>query len=358
MVKYPIDDCDTPKGYSVDRVKKYNSIAASLSCLSNEKLGQILEKAAPQHEGIGSTSALISINEMPVFVKKIALTSLELEPEHRMSTANIFKLPLYYQYGVGSAGFGAWRELAAHVMSSNWVITGICLHFPILYHWRILPTEKNTMNISEWGDLKTYKQYWNNSDAILNRINALNESVTNLVLFLEYFPHNVQNWLDAQIAKDPDSASKALMFVDQHLKAANACMNHNGLMHFDAHFYNILTDGIGLYVSDFGLANSSKFELSIEEYQFLKQHQHYDQAYAVLNIVRSIMIGYFGEENWELRLEEYVAGKPFSFPPLVADIVKQYAPLAKTLEDFLQKLRKESKTTAYPALALEKLILF
>jgi hypothetical protein len=37
----------------------------------------------------------------------VPLTDLEQLPQHFMSTANIFGLPLSYQYGVGSAGFGA-----------------------------------------------------------------------------------------------------------------------------------------------------------------------------------------------------------------------------------------------------------
>jgi hypothetical protein len=49
------------------------------------------------------------IDELPVFVKKIPLTDLELRTPKVGSTANIFNLPMYLQYGVGSKGFGAWR---------------------------------------------------------------------------------------------------------------------------------------------------------------------------------------------------------------------------------------------------------
>lgn len=44
------------------------------------------------------------------------LTDVELRPENVRSTANLFGLPTFYQYGVGSAGFGARRELAVHLM--------------------------------------------------------------------------------------------------------------------------------------------------------------------------------------------------------------------------------------------------
>jgi len=77
------------------RIKQYSKVSTSLACLS--------------HEGIGGKSALISIDDTPVFVKKEPLTDLEQLPQHFMSTKNLFDLPPGYQYGVGSAGFGAWR---------------------------------------------------------------------------------------------------------------------------------------------------------------------------------------------------------------------------------------------------------
>ena len=103
----------------MQRIKQYSKVSTSLTCLSNEKLKQILADSKPMHEGIGGKSALISIDDTPIFVKKVLLTDLEQLPQHFMSTANIFDLPLSYQYGVGSAGFGAWRELATHIMNAR-----------------------------------------------------------------------------------------------------------------------------------------------------------------------------------------------------------------------------------------------
>ena len=62
------------------------------------------------HTGIGGQSVLLIIHGSPIFVKKVPLTDLERQPENVMSTANLFNLPLFYQYGVGSAGFCSWRE--------------------------------------------------------------------------------------------------------------------------------------------------------------------------------------------------------------------------------------------------------
>src|SRR6202040_1869852 len=78
------------------RIKQYNTVSTSLACLSNERLKQILAAAKPMHEGIGGKSALISIDETPVFVKKVPLTDLEQLPQNFMSTANFFDLPMCY----------------------------------------------------------------------------------------------------------------------------------------------------------------------------------------------------------------------------------------------------------------------
>jgi len=55
------------------RIKQYNTISTTLACLSNERLKQIMADAKPMHVGIGGKSALISIDEMPIFVKKVPL---------------------------------------------------------------------------------------------------------------------------------------------------------------------------------------------------------------------------------------------------------------------------------------------
>jgi len=269
----------------MQRIKLYSQISTSLACRSNEKLKQILADSKPMHEGIGGKSALISIDDTPVFVKKVPLTDLEQLDQNFMSTANLFNLPLSYQYGVGSAGFGAWRELATHIMTTNWVITNQCANFPIMYHWRILPSHPGDININYWGNIEEYCQYWENSDVIRKRVENLNNASAHIALFLEYVPQNLHDWLSAQITKGGDSAETAVVFVDEQLKATNKHMNACGLMHFDAHFENILTDGKRIYLSDFGLALSSKFDLTPAETEFLKQHQSYDQACAAVNLL-------------------------------------------------------------------------
>lgn len=336
-----------------NRIKQYCSISTSLACFSNERLLSLFAQAKPMHKGIGGTSVLISIDETLVFVKKVPLTDLEQGPHNFMSTANIFDLPLFYQYGVGSAGFGAWRELATHIMTSNWVISDKCPNFPIMYHWRILPNNESDLNIEHWKNIENYIKYWDNSKAICNRIEKLNQATWNIALFLEYIPQNLQEWLSNKLIKDDKTAEIAVKFVDHNLKITNRFMNTHGLIHFDAHFKNILTDGELLYFSDFGLALSSKFELTKAEIEFFNRHQNYDQCCAAINLLHCIITSIFGREQWEIKLKEYLEDKN-QIENATRAIVKKYAPVALLMDDFFQKLQNISKSTTYPSACLEK----
>lgn len=71
-----------------------------------------------------------------------SLTDPERQPEHVRSTANLLELPVFCQYGIGTIGgpgSGAWRELAVHTMTTNWVLAAEYEGFPLMYHWRVLP---------------------------------------------------------------------------------------------------------------------------------------------------------------------------------------------------------------------------
>jgi len=59
--------------------------------------------------GVGGDSVVIDVEGVPVFAKRIPLTDRELA--NPGSTANLFDVPVYCQYGVVSPGFSAWREL-------------------------------------------------------------------------------------------------------------------------------------------------------------------------------------------------------------------------------------------------------
>ena len=177
-------------------------------------------------------------------------------PGQRRSTANLFGLPGFYQYGLGSAGFGAWRELAAHIMTTNWVLSDEHRAFALLYHWRLLPGPAGTEGVfAEFGGLDGAVAHWEGSAAVRDRLQALRDSPARLVLFLEHVPQTLAAWM-------ADQDLCAFARVDAQLGDTTAFMRERGLVHFDAHFLDILTDGHGLYFSDFGLALSDQFDLS------------------------------------------------------------------------------------------------
>src|ERR1035441_812187 len=101
------------------RLVAYGTASTRLSLLSDRQLGEAVAAADPLGFGIGGRSAELDIDGTRVFVKRIPLTDVETRPENARSTANLFGLPMFYQYGVGSAGFGAWRELAVHTKPTS-----------------------------------------------------------------------------------------------------------------------------------------------------------------------------------------------------------------------------------------------
>lgn len=341
-----------------NRLKTYTHLSTELACISDARLSNLLHNAEPLHYGIGGRSALLRLDDTSIFIKKIPLTDLERQPEHLLSTANFFDLPLFYQYGVGSSGFGAWRELVAHIMTTNWALSGDSPNFPILYHWRTLPASKPEPITTEQAEsLERDVQYWENSPAIRNRLEAKHEASAHVVLFLEYVPQTLYQWLGKQLNAGADTAKAALLFVDKALKSTNDFINARGLVHFDAHFENILTDGKLIYFSDFGLALSSQFDLTKEEIDFLNIHRTYDRCATIVNLLHCVVTHLFGKDRWEMRLKDYVSGKLPKLAPSINDLIKQYAPIALVMDEFYRKLQKESKLTPYPTTHLENLLM-
>src|SRR6185437_6877607 len=240
------------------RLARYMIVSTSLALLSDRRLATLVEEAQRIGSGIGGTSILLDIKGTPVFAKVVPLTDRERLPENRMSTANVFHLPPFYQYGVGSTGFGAWRELAAQVMTTNWVLGKQCECFPLLYHWRVLPGSSPTRAPAsdEQAEIERMVAYWEGSPAVRERLEAIARASAQVVLFLEYIPQNLQEWLTAQVASGGAAVELASALVERSLQTGVAFMKAMGLLHFDTHFHNILTDGRQLYFADFGLATS------------------------------------------------------------------------------------------------------
>jgi hypothetical protein len=309
----------------VTRLSTHTALSAALARLSDHELSDLLERAEPGGAGIGGPTALLEVGGTPVFVKRLPLTDLESRPENIGSTANLFDLPVHTHYGVGligAAGFGAWRELAVHTMTTNWVLAGEHDGFPLMYHWRVLPHPGQTLP----GELEQAVDYW--GPEIGPRIEALRASRSSIALFLEYFPQNLHDWLNGR--SDLESACE---MVERELAAGVEFMNSRGLLHFDGHFQNVLTDGERLYFADYGLAISSAFDLSEEETAFFTENRDYDRHYTVTHLV--MWFAY--------------ALRSTGVPPRVAEILHRHNDVAAIMKDFYRRFQRESRRTPYPA---------
>lgn len=184
----------TESGHAA-RVSAYAAVGARLSLLSDRRLANVVSAAPNLGRGIGGRSAELDVEGTRVFVKRVPLTDVELQPEHVRSTANVFGLPLFYQYGVGSTGFGAWRELAAHIMTTGWALKNEYAGFPLLYHWRVLPDSSPTGFVDGFGGVEGAVAHWEGSSAVRRRLEAIGSSSFSLVLFLEHVPQTLAEWL-------------------------------------------------------------------------------------------------------------------------------------------------------------------
>lgn len=81
----------TESGHAA-RVSAYAAVGARLSLLSDRRLGNAVSAAPNLGRGIGGRSAELDVEGTRVFVKRVPLTDVELQPEHVRSTANVFGL--------------------------------------------------------------------------------------------------------------------------------------------------------------------------------------------------------------------------------------------------------------------------
>lgn len=342
------------------RLAAHGAVSTALARHSDRALRALVDTAVPVGSGIGGTSALLRIAGTPVFVKRVPLTDLERQPVHVRSTANLFGLPLFCQYGVGTIGapgFGAWRELAVHTMTTDWVLAAEHQGFPLMYHWRVLPD--STPLPEELADVERAVAYWgggapDGGAPVRRRIEALRDSSASIALFLEYLPQNLHQWLAAQVEAGAEATDRACAMVERELAAGVSFMNSRGLLHFDAHFENILTDGRRLYFADYGLALATRFERTPEEAGFFDRHRGYDRGYTATYLVNWLVTALYGyrREDREGRgalVRAFAAGKrPTGIPAEAAAILARHAPVAAVLSDFQRAFQQHSRRTPYP----------
>ncbi|WP_037906545.1 serine/threonine-protein kinase [Actinacidiphila yeochonensis] len=349
---------DTAPDRRARRLAAHGAVSAALAALSDDALRKLLDdEAVPLGSGIGGKSARLDVAGTPVFVKRVPLTDLERQPEHVGSTANLFGLPLFCHYGVGlrgAAGFGVWRELAAQAATSDWALAGEYEGFPLMYHWRVVPD--STPLPEDLADVEQAVAYWGGGAPVRRRIEALRRSSASVALFLEYIPQNLHQWLSVQVEAGDEAANRACAMVEKELEAGIPFMNSRGLLHFDVHFENILTDGRHLYFADYGLAISSDFELSRDEADFFDRHQVYDRCYAATYLVNWLVTALCGVRR-EDRDGRYALvrgyadgsrGRPTGIPEEAAALIARHAPVAAVVSGFNLAFQSRSRRTPYP----------
>jgi hypothetical protein len=326
------------------RSADHRVVAAHLTSLSDDALAELVAAGSGTRSGIGGTTAVVQVDGTTVFVKRVPLTDLERRPENRRSTANLFDLPTWYHYGIGSAGFGAWRELAAHLETTGWVLDGLHGSFPIMHHWRVLPGARRQ---PPTVDLEGTVAYWQGSPAVRERLQAIARSTADLVLFLEYVPYTLHEWLTTRVA-DGDAA--APVRAARSLADAVAFTASRGMVHFDVHPANVLTDGRRLHVADFGLAVSSGFTVSAREAAFVRDHRSFDRYDSVKYLVNWLVEAFCAPADRAVLLRECTTGRGLAaLPPSIAAIIERHAPTTVVMNEFYRRLVHESKTVPYPA---------
>jgi hypothetical protein len=262
----------------IQRRVRYSKVSTALAHCDDAALSDLLELGS--HPGQGTTQT-IDIAGEKVLLKAIPLT--DLERERGFSTRNHYELPPYYQYGVGSAGFGAWRELVASLTVSNWVLEGAVDAFALLYHWRVIPQPRRTPSESV-QPLDEYVRSWNSSTAIGRYVQDRQAASHLVLLFFEWFPLSLWTHL-----KDRPDDNEPIV---NRICGTVSFLQERGIFHFDAHFSNVVTDGERPHLVDFGLAVDERFDLSSAERAFLRRHRHYDYG-EVISSIGSLMVPWY-----------------------------------------------------------------
>ncbi|MBD0266877.1 MAG: hypothetical protein ICV77_01155 [Cyanobacteria bacterium Co-bin8] len=302
------------------RRKRYFKLSSQIAQVDNAQLHSLL---GDSHSGLSwELTHTVVLGQSKVFVKRIPVTDIEYD--NLFSTRNLYDLPTYFNYGLGSAGLGVaglgvFRELVTHIKTTNWVLDGEIATFPLMYHYRIIPFSRQRVGVDREG-LKGFVEYWGNSanagKYMVDRANANYE----LVLFLEYIPHVLETWLRENPRKFQESLDG--------LRTTIAFLRAKEIIHFDAHFRNVLTDGEQIYLTDFGLALDKSFTLTKDEESFFKENTFYDYGEILRNLSHLVRSAYdLCPENDKRRiLKKYGAKEglqPYELGSLLLDNIEQ-----------------------------------
>jgi hypothetical protein len=156
------------------RTARHQRLSAFLASRSDFELAELVGTGRVISVGVGGESGIVDVDSVPAFTKRIPLSDREVT--NLGSTANLFDLPMYCQYGMGGPGFNAWRELAANIIVTDAVLAGETQSFPILYHWRVLPGRSPVA--AEHVDIDTVVAALGGGPAVRTRLEALSAART------------------------------------------------------------------------------------------------------------------------------------------------------------------------------------
>jgi hypothetical protein len=328
------------------RRSRHDRISVSLAARDDAELAALLNVAPAIAVGVGGGSVMLDVDGVPVFGKRVPITDRELAHPH--STANLSDLPSYCQYGIGGPSFGVWRELAANLIVTEGVLAGEAESFPLLYHWRVLPGRPPIA--SEHLDIDAAVARLGSALAVRTRLEELANATSSLVLFLEYVRYPGLDWLN----EDPVGRAET---TERQLSEVVAFLRNRELLHMDGHFGNKISDGDRIYLVDFGLATSPRFELSDAERDFVAHHVGHDAGYAAMGLVNWLVTAVCGvlvpASGGPVARNEYVrrcarGAIPSGVPAAVAEVLARHAPAAARMNDFVWRLFGGEVNAEYP----------
>ena len=100
------------------RKKKYFKISSQIAQFDNTQLFSLLNNNESNESSAGWVmNNTIVLGQYKVFVKRVPITDTEYS--NMFSTKNLYDLPTYCSYGLGSTGFGVFRELVTYIKTTN-----------------------------------------------------------------------------------------------------------------------------------------------------------------------------------------------------------------------------------------------
>lgn len=332
------------------RLQRHELLSRSLAALDNSALAALVRYATADAVGVGGASSVRRVDGVPVFVKRIPITAQELA--RPLSTANVFDVPTCCQYGMfrlAGPGFSAWRELAANKIVTQGVLAGETESFPLLHHWRVLPGRPPVA--PEHLDVEAVVAQFDGAPGVRARLEALARATSSLVLFSEYVPRSLTDWLTNPV----DQCAE----LERQLFETVSFLRGRQLLHMDGHFANMRVNGDRVHLVDFGLATSPRFDLSPPEQDFAADNAGHDADYAAMRLVNWLVATVGGlppptsagpdldaRNQYVLRCAN--GDVPQDVPTGAGQILTRHSPAAVRMNRFVARLNDGDIDARYP----------